>query len=108
MQLKALLSLVPFYLASVAVAGPAAQLEARAPPSGEVLNADVDAFINNILKEWNSPGGLSVSFVRKDDAGNWQTEVKGYGVANGYGDKVNKDTYFNIASNTKVCSIYSN
>jgi CubicO group peptidase (beta-lactamase class C family) len=102
MQLKALLSLVPFYLATFAVAGPVKSSNSTAA-AGQVLDAETDAFINNMLKEWNSPGGISVSFVRKDADGNWQTEVKGYGVANGNGDKVNENTYFNIASNTKVC-----
>ena len=99
MQLKALLSLVPFYVAYASAAATAAS-----KPSAQILDAQTDAFIENMLKEWNSPGGISVSYVKKNEDGSWQTEIKGYGVANGQGDKVNENTYFNIASNTKVSS----
>jgi hypothetical protein len=32
----------------------------------EILDAQADDFINHILKEWNSPGGIGVAVVRRD------------------------------------------
>ncbi|KAJ7908943.1 beta-lactamase/transpeptidase-like protein [Mycena leptocephala] len=54
----------------------------------QILNAEVDSFINNILAEWNSPGGVAVAVVRMDGQGGWLVETKGYGVAKADGTKL--------------------
>lgn len=67
-----------------------------------VLTSDTDAFINKVLSDWNSPGGVAVAFVRQNGEGVWNVETKGYGVATANGTKVTEKTLFVIASNSKV------
>lgn len=67
-----------------------------------VLNAETDAFINQVLADWNSPGGAAVAVVRRDAQGGWNVETKGYGVATLNGSKVTENTRFAIGSNSKV------
>ena len=69
-----------------------------------VLNENTDAFINQVLKDWNSPGGAAVAVVRKDDQGAWNIETKGYGIATANGSEVTENTLFSIGSNSKVTS----
>lgn len=69
---------------------------------GKLLNEETDAFINQVLTEWNSTGGISVAVVRKNDQGAWNVETKGYGRAKADGSKVTEKTLFGIASNSKV------
>lgn len=73
----------------------------------QILTPEVDAFINNLLTEWNSPGGASVVVVRTDGQGGWKIETKGYGVAKADGTKFNEDTVFAIGSNSKAGFLYS-
>lgn len=68
-----------------------------------VLDDRIDAFINQVLTDWKSPGGVGVAVVRRDDQGTWNTEAKGYGVATANGSKVTNETLFSIGSNAKVC-----
>jgi CubicO group peptidase (beta-lactamase class C family) len=70
----------------------------------KVLTPEVDAFINQILADWNTAGGAGVAVVRLDDQGEWVVETKGYGVAKADGTPVNPDTIFPIGSNSKVSS----
>ncbi|KAJ7662523.1 beta-lactamase/transpeptidase-like protein [Mycena polygramma] len=70
-----------------------------------ILSPEIDTFINNILAEWNSPGGISVAVVRMDGQGGWWVETKGYGNATANGAKVTPDTIFAIASNSKLFDI---
>lgn len=133
MQLQALLKLVPFFIAYTSLlatpvlgaATPVVDLSSRCQDNADghnhsnttghnqahngykILDKATDAFINKMIKEWNSPGGISVAFVQQDKDGNWITETKGYGIANGNGTKVTEHTYFNIASNTKVRPLFS-
>ncbi|KAJ6620375.1 beta-lactamase/transpeptidase-like protein [Mycena sp. CBHHK59/15] len=72
---------------------------------GVILSSKIDAFINNILTEWNSPGGAAVAVVRMYGRGGWLTETKGYGVAKVDGTKVNSETIFSIGSNSKLFDI---
>ncbi|KIK66161.1 hypothetical protein GYMLUDRAFT_55999 [Collybiopsis luxurians FD-317 M1] len=68
-----------------------------------ILSASaVDEFIQDILREWKSPGGLSIALVRRDDSGAWTVETKGYGTAKSDGTKVDENTLFAIASNSKL------
>jgi CubicO group peptidase (beta-lactamase class C family) len=67
-----------------------------------VLTEETDTFINRILAVWNSPGGVAVAVVRKDERGVWNVETKGYGKATLRGTKVTEDTRFAIGSNSKV------
>lgn len=101
MLLQSLLDLVPFYLLYSSLVGfPGATAQANQNP---VLDDQTDAFINNILSEWKSPGGVGIAFVRKNDQGEWiNVETKGYGRANARGDRVTENTTFNIGSNSKV------
>ncbi|KAF4593587.1 hypothetical protein EYR40_008374 [Pleurotus pulmonarius] len=71
-------------------------------PNGPVLTEEIDAFINGLLSDWNSPGGLSVAVVRKTGNDSWNVETKGYGLAKADGTKVTKRTLFSIGSNSKL------
>ena len=71
-------------------------------PERRVLTNETDAFINHILADWNSPGGLGVAVVRKNDQGLWKIETRGYGIATIDGEKVTEHTLFSIGSNSKV------
>jgi CubicO group peptidase (beta-lactamase class C family) len=67
-----------------------------------LLNEEADAFINQVLKDFNSPGGAAVALVRRDDQGTWVVEKKGYGAATANGNKATENTLFAIGSNSKV------
>ncbi|KAJ7144406.1 beta-lactamase/transpeptidase-like protein [Mycena epipterygia] len=69
-----------------------------------ILNPQVNAAIDSILKDFNSPGGLGIAVVRKDIHG-WTVETKGYGIAKADGIKVTEDTLFSIGSNSKLFDI---
>ncbi|KAJ6462271.1 beta-lactamase/transpeptidase-like protein [Mycena vitilis] len=76
-----------------------------AASNSTILSPEIDTFINNILAEWNSPGGVSVAVVRMDGQGGWLVETKGYGNATASGARVTPDTIFAIASNSKLFDI---
>lgn len=67
-----------------------------------VLSPHVDAFISDILAEWNTPGGVSVAVVKKHSDGTWTVDTKGYGNASTDGQKMTGDSLFCIASNSKA------
>ena len=70
---------------------------------GPVLNSNISAFINQLLTEYESPGGIGVAVVRQDVSGTWNVETQGYGVATLVnGSKVTENTLFPIGSNSKV------
>jgi CubicO group peptidase (beta-lactamase class C family) len=81
-------------------------LQSSGPSTAEkshILNGDVDAAIDSILKDFNSPGGVGVAVVRKNEDGfTWRVETRGYGIAKADGTKVTSDTLFAIGSNSKV------
>ncbi|KAJ7450791.1 beta-lactamase/transpeptidase-like protein [Mycena latifolia] len=92
------------FAASVNVNGPLQQ--PLLDVSNDILNARIDAAINSILKDFNSPGGVAVAVVRKAHQGSsWTVETKGYGIAKMDGTKVTKDTLFSIGSNSKLFDI---
>jgi CubicO group peptidase (beta-lactamase class C family) len=66
-----------------------------------ILSPKMDAAINRILKDFNSPGGVGVAVVRKQGA-SWATETKGYGFAKADGTETTADTLFCIGSNSKA------
>ncbi|KAG6915972.1 hypothetical protein DXG01_009061 [Tephrocybe rancida] len=96
MHLQALLNLLPFYLICTSTAfGQGGQKP--------VLNDVTDAYINDLLKGWNSPGGVAVAVVRGGEDGTWNVETKGYGVATlADGSRVTETTLFAIGSNSKL------
>lgn len=67
-----------------------------------LLTPEIDKFVSDLLDAWNSSAGISIAVVQKRQDGTWNTEMKGYGVANAAGDKVNTNTLFGIGSNSKV------
>lgn len=71
-------------------------------PQGSILTAEVDAFINQLLADWTSPGGAAVAVVKLNEQGQWNVETKGYGIATANGTKVTENTRFGIGSNSKV------
>jgi CubicO group peptidase (beta-lactamase class C family) len=108
-----LLSLLPFYFAIQTGASPVSSSASAPAPSPSstssasnytsILDDETERFINKILSDWKSPGGIGIAFVRKDDQGNWvNIETKGYGRANAKGDRVTEMTNFNVGSNSKV------
>jgi CubicO group peptidase (beta-lactamase class C family) len=68
----------------------------------QLITPEINNWISGLLKEWNSPGGLSVAVVKQNDDDEWKVETKGYGLAREDGTKVDEKTLFGIASNTKV------
>ncbi|KAJ6469361.1 beta-lactamase/transpeptidase-like protein [Mycena sanguinolenta] len=70
-----------------------------ADPNGTaILNPEVDAAVNAILADWNTPGGVAIAVVHMDDSGGWQIETKGYGTAKADLTKIGPDTLFDILS----------
>jgi CubicO group peptidase (beta-lactamase class C family) len=101
MRLQPLAALLPCFVVVFGASIPNPHTPDSRFPS--ILDAETDAFINRILADWKSPGGVSVAFVRKNDEGEWvNVEAKGYGRANVQGDKVTEKTTFEIGSNSKV------
>ncbi|KAJ7724315.1 hypothetical protein DFH07DRAFT_700299, partial [Mycena maculata] len=63
---------------------------------------DLDATIQSVLNNYNSPGGVAVTVVQKNEQGSdWTVETKGYGVAKPDGTEVTENTLFAIQSNSK-------
>ncbi|KAG6885226.1 hypothetical protein C0993_004633, partial [Termitomyces sp. T159_Od127] len=67
-----------------------------------VLNNVTDLFIEKVLSEWGSPGGLAIAIVQRDDQGKWTIETKGYGIATANGSQVTDKTLFAMGSTSKV------
>ncbi|KAF7374353.1 Beta-lactamase class penicillin binding protein [Mycena sanguinolenta] len=63
-----------------------------------ILNLEVDAAVNAILADWNTPGGVAIAVVRMNNSGGWQVETKGYGTAKADGTKIGPDTLFDVLS----------
>ncbi|RDB18674.1 Gigasin-6 [Hypsizygus marmoreus] len=128
--LQVLFKLLPFYLISSVSALPQSSTSCShttssfestssplptstsSPPStntsfpATIFDDSTDAFINEVLADWKSPGGIAVAFVRQNELGEWtNVEAKGYGVATANGTKVTKDTTFNIGSNSKLFNV---
>jgi hypothetical protein len=62
-------------------------------------------FVDDLLTEWNTPGGVSVAFVQKDassSSSRWTVETAGFGNASRYGDRMTATSQLCIASNSKV------
>ncbi|KAG6908807.1 hypothetical protein DXG01_003254 [Tephrocybe rancida] len=98
MLLHSLTKLVPFYLIYCSLVG--------AQKTNEILDAETERFVNQILKDWRSPGGLAIAYVKKDTQGNWvNVETKGYGRATASGKNVTEQTLFNMASNSKLFTV---
>ncbi|KAG5643183.1 hypothetical protein DXG03_001387 [Asterophora parasitica] len=98
MRLQSLMRLVPAYLLYSSLAA--------AQDPIKLLDEETDAFINNVLAEWKSPGGVAVAFVKKNDQNQWvDVETKGYGRANPDGRNVTEHTTFNIGSNSKLFTV---
>lgn len=83
---------------------PSKQAPFQVQPENRLLSPDIDDFIEAVLADWKSPGGLGVAVVRGDDDG-WQIETKGYGYATLGGSKVSEDTLFCIGSNSKLFNV---
>ena len=83
-------------------ANPGMRTDPRNDTQGQLITPEIDNWISSLLKEWNSPGGLSVAVVKEDDDDEWIVKTKGYGLAREDGTKVDEKTLFGIASNTKV------
>ncbi|KAF8879112.1 beta-lactamase/transpeptidase-like protein [Infundibulicybe gibba] len=74
-------------------------------PLTPVLDTAMETFVNQILTEWGSPGGIAIAVVRRSSQGGWNVETKGYGTAKADGTKVNEKTLFAIGSNSKLFDI---
>ncbi|KAG7440325.1 beta-lactamase/transpeptidase-like protein [Guyanagaster necrorhizus] len=74
-------------------------------PANRLLDLDIDTFIEGVLADWKSPGGLGVAVVKGGDDGGWQVETKGYGFATLGGSRVSEDTLFCIGSNSKLFNV---
>ncbi|KAE9393637.1 beta-lactamase/transpeptidase-like protein [Gymnopus androsaceus JB14] len=77
-------SLSGFFIAGLAIAYVAVQRPFHALDSSvrkDVLTPEIDTSIETILADWNSPGGVGIAVVQKNEHGSWNVETKGYGVA---------------------------
>ncbi|RDB19643.1 hypothetical protein Hypma_013343 [Hypsizygus marmoreus] len=103
MHLQSLLNLVPFYLFFGCLVG-LPQALSQTP----ILDDETEKFVNKILTEWKSPGGVAIAFVKKNERGEWvNVETKGYGRATASGKPVTENTTFNIASNSKLFNVFA-
>ncbi|KAJ6627616.1 hypothetical protein B0H10DRAFT_1747767, partial [Mycena sp. CBHHK59/15] len=80
-----------FYILGLVLTGVCASAD-----NTQILNSNIDAFINGVLADWNSAAGAAVAAVRMDGQGGWLIETKGYGIAKGDGTKVGPDTIFSL------------
>ncbi|KAJ7494033.1 beta-lactamase/transpeptidase-like protein, partial [Mycena latifolia] len=80
-------------------------IPASAVDNSTILSPQIDAFINSILAEWKTPGGVGVAVVRTNAERGWLVETKGYGVAKADGTAVTPDTIFSLGSNSKLFDI---
>jgi len=87
----------------------AAQTPFQAPklsesrPVNVFITPEIDNFITDLLKEYESPG-ISIAVVRENSSysDGWLTEFGSYGIAKGDGSPVTPDSLFAIASNSKL------
>jgi CubicO group peptidase (beta-lactamase class C family) len=98
--------LLAFFSLSLGAVARATQEPFSLSDETPILSARLDSAIENILKEFQTPGGVGVAVVRKTAQGTWHVESKGYGNATAQGDKVTADTLFAIGSNSKVCGCH--
>ncbi len=98
-----------FLLSSITDLGPLG-VSAQAPSpnftvslADAILTTQVDEYINKVLGDWGTNGGVAVDVVRLDSQGNAKIETKGYGKDRIDGTKVTENTIFGIGSNSKVC-----
>ncbi|KAJ6627618.1 beta-lactamase/transpeptidase-like protein [Mycena sp. CBHHK59/15] len=89
-----------FYILGLVLTGVCASVD-----NTQILNSNIDAFINGVLTDWNSAAGAAVAVVRMDGQGGWLIETKGYGIAKGDGTKVGPNTIFSVGSNSKLFDI---
>ncbi|KAJ7348606.1 beta-lactamase/transpeptidase-like protein [Mycena albidolilacea] len=80
-------------------------IHAATADNSTILSPTIDTFINNLLTEWKTPGGVGVAVVRMSAEGRWLVETKGYGVAKADGTSVTPDTIFSLGSNSKLFDI---
>ncbi|RDB17702.1 hypothetical protein Hypma_001016 [Hypsizygus marmoreus] len=107
MQLQSLLNLVPYYLLFGTLLG-LPQISAQENRVKNILDGETEAFVNKILTEWKSPGGVAIAFVKKNSQGEWvNIETKGYGRATASGKNVTENTMFNIGSNSKLFTVFA-
>lgn len=99
-------NIFPLVSTAVVIYGlPSEQVVFHAQPENRLLSPDIDDFIEAILADWKSPGGLGVAVVKQDDDGGWQIETKGYGYATLSRSKVSEETLFCIGSNSKLFNV---
>ncbi|CDR41886.1 hypothetical protein NBRC10512_000848 [Rhodotorula toruloides] len=71
------------------------------PRSSNLLPDSFPTFVKALMNEWHVPG-LSLGVIKvPEDGGDVVTEFHGFGEA-GHGRKVDKDTLYGIASNSKL------
>ncbi|KAJ7895579.1 beta-lactamase/transpeptidase-like protein [Mycena olivaceomarginata] len=99
--------LLAFFSLSLGAVARATQEPFSLSDEAPILSARLDSAIENILKEFQTPGGVGVAVVRKTAQGTWHVESKGYGNATAQGDKVTADTLFAIGSNSKLFDIFA-
>ncbi|KAJ7655496.1 beta-lactamase/transpeptidase-like protein [Mycena rosella] len=84
------------HFSSLAISLLVCGISVSAADNAPILSPSIDTFVNNLLAEWNSPGGAAVAV---------SVETKGYGVAKADGTKVTPDTIFSIGSNSKLFDV---
>ncbi|BGP17014.1 hypothetical protein JCM10213v2_005023 [Rhodosporidiobolus nylandii] len=94
--------MLPLLLLLAPLVSLALQIPLRAPTSAppSLLPPSFDSFAEAVLEEWGVPG-LAVGVIRVEEGDEARVEFHGYGKAR-EGRKVDEDTLFGIASNTKA------
>ncbi|KAH8830030.1 beta-lactamase/transpeptidase-like protein, partial [Flagelloscypha sp. PMI_526] len=65
-------------------------------------------FADNILQQWNSPGGMGVALVRMNNATNppdWVVEFASFGNATQRGEKMSPQSQFSMGSESKLPTV---
>ncbi|KAH8831886.1 beta-lactamase/transpeptidase-like protein [Flagelloscypha sp. PMI_526] len=69
---------------------------------------ELTLFVDDLLNEWNIPGGVSVTFVELNESsasGHWNIETAGFGNASRYGDKMTAQSRMSMGSNSKLFTV---
>ncbi|KAJ3740199.1 beta-lactamase/transpeptidase-like protein [Lentinula detonsa] len=82
-----------------------AQESVKTVTAKNILTLQIDSFIEQVLSDWNSAGGVGIAVVQRNEDGSWNVENKGYGIAKTDGSKVTGDTLFAIGSNSKLFDV---
>lgn len=98
----AVLVFILFFVSSRVLGQGGSPTQPSAREDFKVIDTDVDSYVSTVLTDWGVSGGTAIAIVRLDEEERWHTEMKGYGAAHFDGRPFTPDTFFPVASNSKV------